>query len=71
MSKMAALALASRKRKRVVLTLENKLSILDRVANSEKMTKLAKEFGVGNSTITDLKKESRFRSFVTTMEVSL
>ena len=49
-----------RKRKRVVLSLANKLSILDRLAKGEKATKVASEFGIGNSTVTDLK-ESRIR----------
>ena len=60
---------ACRKRKRVVLTLENKLSILDRLAKGEKASKIASEFGIGNSTVTDLKKnESKIRSFVSSME---
>ena len=60
-----------RKRKRVVLSLENKLSILDRLANGEKATKVASEFGIGNSTVTDLKKnKSRIRLvFVSSMDV--
>ena len=58
-----------RKRKRVVLSLENKLSILDRLAKRERATKIAIEFGIGNSTVTDIKKnESSIRSFVSTME---
>ena len=58
-----------RKRKRVVLSLENKLSILDRLAKGEKATQVASEFGIGNSTVIDLKKkESRIRSFVSSME---
>lgn len=65
--KMAALT--CRKRKRVVLSLENKLRILDRLAKGEKAMKIASEFGMGNSTVTDLKKnESRIRSFVSLME---
>ena len=49
-----------RKRKLVVLSLENKQSILDRIAKGEKVTEVASEFGIGNSTVTDLKKnESR------------
>ena len=49
-----------RQRKRVVLSLENKLSILDGIAKGEKATKVAGEFGIGNSMVTDLKKnESR------------
>ena len=49
-----------RKRKRVVLLLENKLCILDRLAKGEKATNVASEFGIGNSTVIDLNKnESR------------
>ena len=49
-----------RKHKRVVLSLENKLSIiLNRLAKNEKPTKIAKEFGIGNSTVTDIK-ESKY-----------
>ena len=40
-----------RKCKRVVLSLENKLSILDRIAKGEKATRVASEFGIGNSTV--------------------
>ena len=43
---------------RVVLSLENKLSILDRLAKGEKATKVASEFDIGNSTVTDLKEIS-------------
>ena len=58
-----------RQRKRVVLSLENKLCILDRIAKGEKATKVAGEFGVDNSIVTDLKKnESRIQSFVSSME---
>ena len=60
---------ASRKRKRVVLSLENKLCILDRLAKGERATSIASEFGIGNSTVTYLKKnESRIRTFVSSME---
>ena len=57
-----------RKRKRVVPSLENKSSILNRLAKGKKGTKVASEFGIGNSTVTDLKKESRIRSLVSSME---
>ena len=53
-----------RKRKRVVLSLENKL----RLAKGEKGTKVASEFGIGNSMVTDLKNESRIQSFISSME---
>ena len=66
--KMTA-ASTRRKRKRVVLSLENKLSILNRLAKGEKGTKVASEFGIGNSTVTDLKKkESRIQLLVSSME---
>ena len=53
---------------RVVLLLENKLCILNRPAMGEKATKPASEFGIGNSTVTDLLKESIIRSLLLTME---
>ena len=57
-----------RQRKQVVLSLENKLSILDRIAKGGKVTKVAGEFGIGNSMVTDLKKnESRIQLFASSM----
>ena len=44
----------SRKRKRVVLTLKKKLSILDRLKSGETQEKLAIEYGVRRSTIDDI-----------------
>ena len=58
-----------RKSKRVVPSLENKSSLLNRLAKGKKGTKVASEFGIGNSTVTDLKEnESRIRSLVSSME---
>ena len=37
--------------KQVVLSLENKLSILNRLAKGEKATKVASEFGTGTSMV--------------------
>ena len=54
------------KRVRVVLSLENKLTILDRLAQGEMMTKLAKEYNVGNYSHRSEKERSRV--FGTTME---
>lgn len=52
------------------MSLENKTVILDRLAKGERATKLATEFGVGNATITDLKKnEVKIQSFVSSMEI--
>ena len=59
----------SRKRKRVVLTLEKKLSILDRLKSGETQGKVATEYGVGRSTIGDIKKtQDKLKSFASTME---
>jgi len=68
---LAAVKMAAsmcRKHKQVVLSLENKLSILDRLAKGQKATKVASEFGIGNSMVTHLKKESRIQSFVSSMK---
>lgn len=48
----------SAKRKRVVLSLSDKLKIVDRLKKGASGSSLAREFGVGNSTITDIKKNS-------------
>ena len=44
------------KKKHVILTLEKKLSILNRLKSGEMQEKLAIECGVGRSTIGDIKK---------------
>ena len=49
------------KHMRVVLSLENKLTILDRLTQGEMMTKLAKEYNVGNSTLIDLSAQKNER----------
>ena len=60
---------AKPKRKRKVLSLEDKLLILDRMSKGERQVDLASEFGVGTSTVADLKKkEGRIREFVATMD---
>ena len=57
------------KRKRKVLTLEDKLVILDRLSKRERQVDLALEFGVGTSTVADIKKnEAKIREFVATMD---
>ena len=51
------------------MSLENKICILDRLAKGERATKLATEFGIGNATVTDLKKnEAKIPSFVLSMD---
>ena len=68
MASTSAAGLGS-KRKRVVLSLESKLAILDRLKFGATQAKLAEEYGVGKSTIADIKKsEEKLRSFVSTMD---
>ena len=44
-------AASGKKRKRVVLTIEDKLKICDLVKNGRSLTNLAAEFNVGKSTV--------------------
>ena len=44
-------------RKRKVLSLEDKLTILDHMSKGERQVDLALEFGVGLSTVADLEKK--------------
>ena len=44
------------------------IDILDRLAESEKVSEVASEFGIGNSTMADVKNKSRVQSFVSSME---
>ncbi|GBN77752.1 hypothetical protein AVEN_153664-1 [Araneus ventricosus] len=46
------------KRKRVLLTAEQKFQIVSRIEAGETLTKLSKEFGVGVSTIGDMRRGS-------------
>ena len=53
------------KRKRVVLDIPTKFRILDRLDNGEKCVEIAKEYGVGKSTIPDIKAaKAKLRDFV-------
>ena len=55
------------KRKRVVLDIPTKLKIIERVNNGERPVDLAREFGLGRSTITDIKlSEARLKMFMST-----
>ena len=57
------------KRRCVVLTLENKLAIIDRLKKVAMQEKLASEYGVGCSTIGDINKsKEKLKSFASTME---
>ena len=59
----------SKKRRRVVLILEKKLIILERLKKGTTQEELAGEYGVGCSTIGDIKKsEEKLKSFSSTME---
>ena len=58
-----------KKRKRKVLTLEQKLSILDRLKEGQTQERIADDFGVGWSTVGDTKKAgNKLRLFAATME---
>ena len=53
------------KRKRIVLDIPTKLRILDRLENGEKAVDIASEFGVGNSTVSDIKAaKNKLREFM-------
>jgi len=56
-----------KKRKQVMLTIERKLTILDCLKKGSTQEKVAREFGVGRSTIGNVKKsESKLRLFAMT-----
>ena len=60
---------SGKKRKQLVLTIEQKLSILGRLKKGEAQERISRDFGVGRSTIGDFKKaEDKLRSFAATME---
>lgn len=57
------------KRKHVTLSLEDKCSILDRIEKGESAAQLAREFNVGKSTISDIKRNSKkIKDFVASTE---
>lgn len=63
------MAKATTKRKRVILSLESKLSILDKLSKGVTQAILAEGYNIGQSTITDLKKnEAKLRAFVSSLE---
>lgn len=56
------------KRRRSVLTLQQKLEVIERIKKGEKVTKLATEYGVGKATVSDLKRqEDKIMAFVSKM----
>ena len=59
----------NRKWKRVVLSIESKLSVLDSVAKGVSYSELSEKFDIGKSTITSLENnEAKIREFATTLE---
>lgn len=59
------------KRKRVVLSIKDKCDILNKLDQGESMTKLSREYNVGKSTMSDIKKQrASILSFVTDMDPS-
>ena len=69
MASSSCSASCSRKRKRTVVSLETKLAILDRLKKGEIQAQLASEYGVGKSTVANIKKnEEKIRNFATTMD---
>ena len=61
--------MATAKRKRVVLTLEIKLEILNRLSKGVSQAQLAKEYGIGKTTVFDLKKnEDKIKAFAVSMD---
>ena len=57
-------ASTKKKRKRVVLTIEEKVKILDMLDKSVSYSIIAEKFGIGKSTVSDLKKnKEKIRGF--------
>ena len=66
---MAEKAVSGGKRKRTVLSIETKLEICKRLKKGATATALSKEFEVGKSTISDIKKnEEKLISFASKMD---
>ena len=58
-----------KKRKRVVLSIESKLTILEKIAKGVTQARVAEEYNIGQSTITDLKKkEAKLKEFASTLD---
>ena len=68
-TRQLAMANTDRKHKRVVLSIESTLTVLDSVAKGVGYSELTEKFGIGKSTITTLKKnEAKIREFASTLE---
>jgi len=56
--------MADKKRKHVALPIEQKLTILKKIAEGASLTTIAKEYGIGKSTVSDIKKnEDKLKNF--------
>lgn len=59
----------SQKRKRVVLSLQQKTDIVERLKKGESGNNIALEYGIGTSTVSDIKKNSAsILNFVAVLE---
>jgi IS30 family transposase len=69
MAACSSSAASGKKRKRVVLTIEDKLKICDLVKNGRSMTSAAAEFNVGKSTVHDIvKNQAKLQTFLTEIQ---
>ena len=48
--------MAEEKQKRVTLSIEQKVTILKRITGGASLSNVAKEYGIGKSTVSDIKK---------------
>ena len=68
---MSASGSSGGKRKRVVLTLKDKLAIVTRLENGESRQKLMQEYNIGSSTLYDLKaSKEKLQRYVTSAETT-
>ena len=57
------------KRKHVTLSIGEKLTILKKIAGRARLASIAKEYGIGKSTVNDIKKnEKKLKKFASGME---
>ena len=69
MAACSSSAASGKKRKRVVLTIEDKLKVCDLVKNGRSMTSAAAEFNVGKSTVHDIvKNQAKLQTFLTEIQ---
>ncbi len=56
---MASSSIPDLKRKRVITTIEKKLEILKKIDQGVSLAAVAQEFGLGKSTISDIKRDRK------------